>query len=161
MPYLNQAGLGVNNFYGARDTGTSVGVSKTIDNAEQLVIAFTANSLQDGFLPPVVVPRGALFRRAILRVDEVFTLTGTTPTLIFGSLGSEATNGIVITAAELGTVGTKVTASTGTGTWSQTSTTGVAVAARVGKALGGTTPAVTVGAGKATLIIEYFYKTKV
>ena len=161
MGYQNSAGIGVNNHYGARDTGTSVGVEQSSDSIHQLSIAFTGTSLQDTFLPPVVVPKGALFKRAVLRVGEAFSLTGTTPTLIFGSLGSEATNGIVLTEAELETTGTKTPASTGTGTWAQASTTGVTTAAKVGRALGGTTPVVTTGLGKATLTLEFFFKTKV
>lgn len=163
MPYGNQAGLGVNNFYGARDTvsGTGVGVETTNDSISRLSITFSGDSLNDVYMPPVVIPKGALFRRAVLRVDEAFNITGTTPTVIFGALGSEATNGIVLTEAELEAVGSKAPASTGTGTWSQASATGVATAAKVGRALGGTTPAVAKGVGKATLILEYFYKTKV
>ena len=163
MPYGNQAGLGVNNFYGARDTtsGTAVGAETTNDSIVRLSITFSGDSLNDGFIPPVVIPKGALFRRAILRVDEAFNITGTTPTVIFGAVGAESTNGIVLAEAELETVGTKAPASVGTGTWAQTSTTGVLVAARVGRALGGTAPVVVKGVGKATLILEYFFKTKV
>jgi hypothetical protein len=161
MPFQNQAGLGVNNFYGARDTGTSVGVEQSSDGIHQLSIAFTGDSLQDAYMPPYFILKGALFKRAVLRVDEAFNITGTTPTIIFGSTGSEATNGFVLTEAELETVGTKTPASTGLGTWSQTSSTGVLANAKVGRVLGGTTPAVVKGVGKATLILEFFYKTKV
>lgn len=162
MPYANQAGLGVNNFYGARDTlsGTGVGVETSNDSVHQLSISFSGTSLNDAFMPPVVIPKGALFKRAILRVDEAFAISGTSPTVLFGAVGAEATNGIVLTEAELETAGTKTPASTGTGTWAQNSTTGVATAAKVGKALGGTSPVVTSGVGKATLILEYFNKTK-
>lgn len=161
MPFQNSAGLGVNNFYGARDTGTSVGVEQSSDSIHQLSIAFTGSSLQDAYLPPLFVPKGALFKRAFLRVDEAFNVTGTTPTLIFGASGSEATNGFVISEAELETIGTKTPVSTGTGTWAQASTTGTTVAAKVGKALGGTTPAVVAGVGRATLVLEFINKTKV
>lgn len=163
MAYSNTAGLGVNNFYGARDTtsGTSVGVETSNDSVHQLSISFSGDSLNDAFITPTVIPKGALFKRAILRVDEAFNISGTTPTVIFGAVGAEATNGIVLSEAELEAVGTKTPASTGNGTWSQTSATGVAVAAKVGRALGGTTPVVAKGVGKATLILEYFNKTKV
>jgi hypothetical protein len=160
MPFENTAGLGVNNQYGARNTGGTVGTEQTTDSIWQASFAFTAESLASGFLPPMTVPRGAHFLRFILRVDEVFTLTGTTPTVIFGGT-APATNGVVLTAAELGTVGTKIPASTGTGTWAVASTTGTTATEKVTKALGGTTPAVTQGAGKATLIAEYVFKTKV
>lgn len=64
-----------------------------------------------------------------------------------------ATNGISITGAELGSVGTKVPASTGNGTWAQSSAT--TAAELLTMALGGTSPTVTRGVGKATLILEY------
>lgn len=159
MSYENTAGLGVNNQYGVRNTGGSTG--KVDDDVIQFAsFDFTAESLIGGFVPPLVIPKGAHFLRYILRVDEVFTLTGTSPTVIFGGT-APATDGVVLTATELGTVGTKVPASTGTGTWAVASTTGTTAAQKVTKTLGGTTPAVTAGAGKATLIAEYLYKTKV
>jgi len=161
MTYLNQAGIGVNNHYGARNTGNSIGLEHSEDSVHRLSIAFDAATLNGSFLPPVVVPKGSLFRRATLRVDEAFNLTGTTPTVIFGASGTEATNGIVLTEAELENIGTKTPASTGTGTWAQSSSTGTTAAAKVGKALGGTTPVVTAGVGKATLVLEFVNKTKV
>lgn len=160
MAYENTAGLGVNNQYGPRDTGTTVGVETDKDSVHTMGIAFTSRSLQDAFMSPFVLPRGAKVLRYLLRVDEAFTLTGTTPTLIFGGT-APATNGVVLTAAELAAIGTKSPASTGTGTWAVASATGTTAAERVTKALGGTTPAVTVGAGRATLMVEYIFKTKV
>lgn len=162
MPgYENSAGIGVNNFYGARDTTYgSVGVEHSDDSLHQLSIAFTGTSLNQAFLPPVFVPKGAQFKRAVLRVDEAFAISGTTPTVIFGGT-APATDGIVLTEAELEAVGTKTPASTGTGTWAQSSTTGTTASQRVAKALGGTTPVVTSGVGKATLILEFINKTKV
>lgn len=160
MAYENSAGLGVFNQYGSRNTGGTVGTEHTKDSVWQLSIAMTAESLNSGFLPPQVVPKGAKFLRAILRVDEAFALTGTSPTVIFGGT-VPATNGIILTKAELEAIGTKTPASTGTGTWAQASATGTTAAEKVTKALGGGTPAVTTGAGKGTLILEYVFKTKV
>lgn len=160
MGFENSAGLGVNNFFGRRDTGGSVGVEHSKDSVHQLSIAFTGASLASSFLPPVYVPKGAQFKRAILRVDEVFVVTGTSPTLIFGGT-APATNGIVLTEAELEAVGTKTPASTGTGTWAQASATGTTASEKVTKTLGGTSPAVAATSGKATLILEFVNKTKV
>lgn len=162
MGYANQAGLGVNNFYGARDTvsGVGVGVETSNDSTSRLSITFSGDSLNDAFMPPVAIPKGALFKRATLRVDEAFAIAGTTPTVIFGAVGAEATNGIVLSEAELEAVGTKTPASIGTGTWAQNSATGVTATAKVGKALGGTAPVVTKGVGKATLTLEYYFKAK-
>lgn len=161
MPIYNQAGLGVGNFYGARDTGTTYGTEQTTDSVWQLSIAFTGTSIQDTYGSQLVLPKGALLKRYILRVDEAFALTGTTPSLIFGSVGTETTNGVVLTQAELQAIGTKTPASTGTGTWSNASATGLTANTKIGRVLGGTTPAVTTGVGRATLTAEYFFKTKV
>lgn len=160
MPFENSAGLSVSNFYGARESGGSVGVERSQDSVHTLSIAFTGASINSTFLPPVVVPKGAQFKRAVLRVDEAFNITGTSPTVIFGGT-VPGTNGIVLTEAELEAVGTKTPASTGTGTWAQSSATGTTAAERVTRALGGTTPVVSPTVGKATLILEFVNKTKV
>lgn len=160
MPYEALTGLNVSSQYGTRDTGGTVGVETGSDSIQQLSIAFTADSLRGGYPKTFKLPRGAKFLRWILRVDEVFTLTGTTPTVIFGG-AVPATNGVILTAAELGTVGTKAPVSTGTGTWAVASTTGATATEVVNQTLGGTTPAVTAGAGRATLIGEYIFKTKI
>lgn len=160
MPFENKAGLGVNNFYGPRDTGGAVGLEHGENSDFILSMHITPEYFNGTYVPPVVVPKGAIFKSARLRVDEAFTLTGTTPAIVYGAAGSETTNGIVLTAAELSSVGTKIPASTGNGTWSQTSTTGTTAPAKVGKVLTGTTPAATVGAGKAILVLHYFNKSK-
>ena len=160
MPgFENSAGLGVSNFYGQRDTGGSVGVERSQDSVHQLSINLTGDSLNQTFMPPVVVPKGAQFKRAYLRVDEAFALSGTTPTVIIGGT-VPGTNGFVLSEAELEAVGTKTPASVGVGTWAFASATGTSAAEKVTKTLGGTTPVVTKGVGKATLVLEFVNKTK-
>lgn len=154
MGYSNSSGLNVYNFYGRRETGGSVGGSHVKDAVKQLKIRFTGASLNETFLPKLVLPIGAHTLRFILRVDEAFVMTGTSPTVIFGG-AAPATNGVVLTSAELAAVGTKTPASTGTGTWATSSATGPTAAEAVSKTLGGTTPAVSATQGKATLIVEY------
>lgn len=161
MSYENTAGLGVFNHYGARNTGGSVGVEHSKDSVHQLSLAITGESLNSGFLPPVVVPKGAHFLRAILRVDEAFAVSGTSPTVRVGSAGSIATNGIVLTKAELEAIGTKIPASAGAGTWSTTSATGLTAASKVAIDFGGTSPVVSSTVGKGTLTLEFINKTKV
>jgi len=160
MAYEDNTGLNVHNHYGARRTGGSVGVERSTDSIHQLSIQFTGQSLADGYLPPVVIPRGAQFLRYRLRVDEAFVVTGTTPTLIFGGT-APGTNGVVLTEAELEAVGTKTPASAGAGTWSTTSATGTTAAEEVTFTLGGTTPAIASTSGRGTLIAEFIYKTLV
>lgn len=157
MAYKNEAGLGVYNQYGSRESGGSIGING--DEYSRIDIEFTGESLASGFLPPVVVPQGALFRSAVLRVNEAFVITGTSPTVIFGGT-APATNGIILTEAELEAVGTKAPASTGTGTWAQASATGTTASEKITKALGGTTPVVSATVGKAVLSLTFVYEKK-
>ena len=159
MPFENTAGIAVSNFYGARSTGNSVGVETSDSSQHRLSISLTGEMLNGSFIPPVNVPKGARFINAILRVDEAFDLSGTTPTVRVGAAGSVATNGVVLTEAELENVGTKAPASTGAGTWSFSSATGTTADAKVAFDMGGTTPTAT-RVGKATLILTYINKTK-
>lgn len=164
MGFENTAGIHVNNQYGARNTGGAVGKEHGYGALVTLKIDLTGEMINAGvagFVPPEYIPKGARFKAAYLRVDEVFSLTGTSPTVQIGASGSVATHGIVITEAELETLGTKAIASTGAGTWSFSSTTGTAAAAKIGYALGGTSPVVSSTQGKATLILEYYGNTKI
>lgn len=160
MPFQNAAGLNVNNFYGVRNTGGAVGVEFSQDSVSRLVIDFTGQSLADGYVPPVVLPVGALVQSYRLDVQEAFVVTGTTPTLRFGAQGSVAANGVVLTEAELENVGMKTPASAGAGQWATNSATGITAAARVAFDLGGTTPAIAATSGRAQLIIEYVRRRK-
>ena len=158
MSFENKTGLNVFSSYGKRSTGGTVGSETTDGSTRDYSIAFTGESLNSGFLPPVVIPKGAKLKGAVLRVDEAFSLGGTSPTVIFGGT-APATNGIVLSKTELEAIGTKTPSSTGTGTWATTSAT--AAAEKVTKALGGTSPTVDSTLGKATLILTFFNKTKV
>lgn len=160
MAYENKAGLGVNNQYGARNTGGSVGTEQIETSVGLYSIQLTGEMVNSGFVPPIVVPKGAQVKRAMLRVDEAFSLGGTSPVINIGQKGSESTNGITLSKTELEAVGSKVPASTGNGTWSVSSATGTTAAAQIGIALGGTTPTVSATQGKATLVVEIFNKTK-
>lgn len=161
MTYESKSGLNVFNAYGPRDTGGTVGVINDFNAVQEIQVDLTPEFLSGTFVPPVSLPKGALLRRATLRVDEAFTMTGTTPGIVVGAVGAETTNGIAITAAELAAVGTKQPASLGTGTWSTTSVVGTAAAAKIGKALTGAGAAVTAGAGKGRLSLEFYCATKV
>lgn len=160
MAYENSAGINVFNQYGVRETGGAVGVETSDDSITRVRVDFTGASLNSGFVPPVSIPKGALFLSYHLRVDEVFVVTGTTPSVEVGAAGSIATDGIVITEAELENLGTKKLASIGAGTWALASTTGTTAAALLDFQLEGDT-VVAATSGKATLILEYINVTKV
>ena len=160
MSYENTAGIAVSNQYNARNTGNTVGEQRTIDSEHRLTLEITGETLNSPFLPPYVVPAGARFLQAYLRVDQAFVLGGTSPTVTIGdAVAGPGVNGITLTQAELQAVGTKVPASTGNGTWAFNSATGTTANAKVGIAMGGTTPTST-NAGKATLVITYIYNNR-
>lgn len=166
MAYENSAGLSVNNVYGARQTGGAVGVEHGYGANWVLKIDLTGEMINEfvsagGYVPPVVIPKGANFNKATLRVDEAFVVTGTTPALSVGANGTVGTNYISLSEAELEAIGTKELASSGAGTWAFNSATGTTAAAKVAFALTGTTPAVDATVGKGTLILEYTFNTKV
>lgn len=158
MTFKNNAGIGVFQNYGKRDTGNAVGLEQGTNSGFRLSVNLTGQMLNDGFVPLVVVPKGALFRSATLRVDEAFVLGGTSPTIRIGAAGSVATNGVVISETQAETVGTKALAA-GAGTWAFDSTTGTTAAAKVAIDMGGTSPTAT-SAGKAVLVLEFFNKAK-
>lgn len=158
MPYLNQAGIGVYNQYGPRSTGNSVGTDHSQNAVHELSLEITGTSLNDSlFVPPFVVPKGARMVRATLVVDQAFTLTGTTPTVQIGGT-APATNGLTLSAANLGSVQSVDVSASLAGTWATASAAGTTAAEKVTIALGGTTPAVTPGVGKASVVIGYIYK---
>lgn len=108
-------------------------------------------SVPDG-LVPFVLPGGAVIKAVYVDVEEVFVVTGTTPTVLIGTNGSEVTNGFVISEAILEATGTANLTSTLTGTWDNE--VPLAANTTIGIALGGTTPAIT-SAGKARVTIIF------
>lgn len=155
MPFENSAGLGVNNYYGVRNTGGAVGVESTSGSTITLTIHLTGTSLNDAFVPPVVVPKGALLTKAVLRVDEAFVVS-TSGTVAIGGT-APGTNGVVLTEAKLEAQGTSDVTSLAIGTWASNSATGTTAAQKVAKAITGT---VTSGSGKGVLILEFVNKAK-
>lgn len=153
MPYKNNAGLGVFNQYGARDTGGAVGVERSQNSVVRLSINLTGEMLNSGFVPPVVIPKYASFKSAQITVHEEFVVTGTTPTILVGAAGSVATNGFIISETELETLGSKKLANDGEGTWDIAHATGTTAAAKVAFEFEG--DAAVTNAGKATLVLEY------
>lgn len=155
MGFENKAGINVYNYYGARGTGGSVGSEHTQNSVREYSVAFTGESLNSGFLPPVYVPKGSLLRKAVLRVDEAFAVSAA-GTVAFGG-AVPGTNGAVITETQLENIGTKDVSATAIGTWATASTTGTAAQEKITIAITGT---VTATQGKGTLILEFVNKTK-
>lgn len=150
MGYENSAGLGVSNYYGARDTGKTRGIIKTEGSIVELSVMIEAADIGSALYQAPKIPAGALIVGAYAKVSEAFALGGTTPTIDIGTEGSETTNNVALSEAQAEAVGTYDIFSSAAGTWAAS----LAAETTVGVALGGTTP--TVGAaGKVEVIIQY------
>lgn len=152
MSFENSAGLNVNNHYGPRESGKTVGVVKTEGRVYEASIYIDSETISNGgpLLVDLKLPDSAIIEDAYVEVTEAFALTGTSPTILVGTDTSEATNGLAISEAQAEAVGTYDVTSTLTGTWASP----LAAETTVGVALGGTTPAVG-SAGKAKVIVRY------
>lgn len=152
MAFEGNTGLQVATQYGVRGTGVSVGVEHSKDSLHQLSLELTGRGIADGFLPPLVLPKGAMFKRAVVYVDEAFT--GLT-SINIGEGNAAGTNGLVLLAADLAIGGRDLTAKLA-GTW--VVNTPQTKASRIGMTSVGT---VDKTKGRASIVLEYWYKRRV
>lgn len=150
--YENSAGLGVNNHFGPRGTGRTLGTIKTEGAKNQLTIDIDINSIVDGVtIGDVYLPAGALVSSAYVEITEAFAIAGTTPDaeITVGTETSEAANGVAITEAQANSVGTYDITASIAGTWAAglASDTLVGVAATANGSFGTT--------GKGRVVVEY------
>jgi len=96
----NRIRTGTSSIYGPRDTGGQVGVYKTEGALNEMVFDVTARGLADGVYSPTYLPKNAVVIKAYMEVLEAFNLQGSS-VLKIGTSGSEATNGLSITEAQL------------------------------------------------------------
>jgi hypothetical protein len=142
----------VNNFFGQRQTGKTAGIMNTEGALNELVIDIDRAVLAAGTFPLTApaLPAGAKVIRALVEVQEVFILGGTTPAIKIGTKTTEATNGLTITEAQAEALGVYDVTASLAGTW----LAGLAARTTLGIALSGTGP--TNGAtGKARVVVQY------
>lgn len=144
----------VNHHFGPREFNNVVGKLDMDGAINEIAIdlkpaVLTANGFP--LLPPIL-PALSKILAAYVEVEEVFNITGTTPTVRIGTKSSEATNGITITEAQLEALGMYDVSSTLAGTW--TAAGGLTAATTVGIIRNGDTAAVGTG-GKARVLIRY------
>ena len=151
MAFEGNTGLQVATQYGPRVTGNTVGVQTTKTGLNILSLEITSRGLKEGFIPPLVFPKGAKAVRAYIVVEAA--LTGVTA-LNVGEGKAEGTNGLKLLAADM-PVGTHDVTTKLAGTWAPTSFT--TKAAAVGIAATGTPSTTT---GKMTVFVEYLYNTR-
>jgi hypothetical protein len=157
MSFYGDTGLGVNNFSGPRTALEGMGGHvKTEGAKKQMVLEFAGTNINDGVMDSVVtLPANALVVAAYADIEEAVTMTGTTPTILIGTNGSEVTNGLVISEAQAEAAGVYDVSGTLTGTWAAGLLTDTAVSVT----LGGTTPTVT-NDGHIKVVIEYVTVSK-
>jgi hypothetical protein len=140
---------GVRNAYGPRNRHEATGgVVKTEGTVKEVEITFTGENYS---LVSYPLPAGAtIVGNALVEVDEVFVIGGTTPNIAVGVSGSPATNYVaLIPELSLEALGTYSIASAGT----LAVNTPLAAAATLVVGLEGDTT--TTGAGKARVVFAY------
>lgn len=143
------------NTFGPRDSGGGSGVLKVEGTIEQVRLELTGDDINDllGPLVDTYLPAGGLIRDAYWNTVEVFVATGTNPTLLVGTDGTEVTNGLVVNETALETLGTTRVTSTLTGTWAVN--TPLAARTKIGFAIGGSGGPAIARSGRGILTIEY------
>lgn len=152
----NTIRTGTSTWFGPRDTGGLAGVLKTEGAQNELSIDITGQTLNDLVISPCYVPVGAVITKAYLMLDEAFNLQAAS-VLEIGTSGSEVTNGVSITEAQLeGTAPDYVDLTTAlAGTWDNEVVFGTAAKIGIAFSAGGLTASVGKASGKARVVIEY------
>lgn len=140
--------------FGTRASGdeANFGTNGDVGPTKSLVIEvkgsdFTSNVYTG---PTLSLPKGFTWRTGITEVTEAFALGGTTPTILVGVSGSEATNFLAtVSEAQAEAVGVYNEAGGGT----LAANTPLAATSTITIVLGGTSPTVT-AAGKMRISIQ-------
>ncbi len=147
----------VHNHFGPRDIDddSSFGVNKIEGMKEELILHISGQGFADfpDTLMPFVLPAGAVIKSVYIDVEEVFVITGSTPTILVGTNGSEVTNGFVISEAILEALGSANLTATLAGTWDNE--VPLAANTTIGLALGGTGGPALSTVGKARVTINF------
>jgi hypothetical protein len=157
MSFESNTGLGVPTFYGARTKLEGMGgQAPTQGSKKEMVLEFSgANINDDSAMLTAILPQNSLILNAYVDVEEAVTMTGTAPTILVGTNGSEVTNGLVISEAQAEAKGIYDVTGTLTGTFAAS----LASDTTLGVALGGTSPTVT-NDGRIKVVIEYVHVTR-
>ena len=143
----------VNTYFGSRDSGKTVGETRTAGFVTELTLDIDGSMVSDGSYALIAptIPAGAIIEDVYVDVSEVFVLGGTTPVIDIGTEGSEATNGFTITEAQAEAVKMLDLTSALSGTWAA----GLVADTTVGLLLGGGGANTSTAAGKMRVVIRY------
>lgn len=144
------------NYFGARDTGGTVGVLEVDGITEHLIINIDGTMFNDGVdagLVDYILPAGAIIKAVYVDVEEAFAASSdTTFGFEIGTSGTEATNGFTTTEAQLEATASVNLTTALSGTWDNE--VPLAADTTIAAVLSGTNSAVT-DAGKARFTIIY------
>lgn len=96
--------LGVSQVFGPAFTGGAAGSIRTEGAKNEIVVNLTGETLATRILSPVDIPAGSVITKAYIRVIQPFNLAATSVVEV-GTKGSEVTNGVSITEAQLEAAG--------------------------------------------------------
>lgn len=107
---------GTSSIYGPVTTGRATGIVGTEGSKVEYEIHLTGQMLSDLVVLDFVIPANTAFTKAVLVVEEAFDLA-TSSVVEVGTDGSEATNGVSITEANLESTGRTDITTAFAGTW--------------------------------------------
>lgn len=142
--------LGVSQVFGPAFTGGAAGSFDTDGARREYVINLTGDVLSHKILSPVKIAKGSVVTKAYLRVTEAFNLA-TSSVVKVGTKGSEATNGVSLTEAQLEATGYVDVTATLAGTWGSTAALAADTTLGVTFSAGSVTDKTV---GKAVLVLE-------
>lgn len=151
MARESNTGLGVSQIYGVRETGHGAGQYPTAGVTRELSVQLTGDLLGDLLIDPIVIPAGSVITKATLNVSEAFALA-TSSVVEVGTDGSEATNGVSLTEAQLEAVGYVDVTGALSGTWDAEARLAANTTLGIAFSAGSVTDT---SVGRATLLIEY------
>lgn len=141
---------GTSSVYGQMSTGRAFGVVNTEGAKVEYRLDLTGQMLSDLVILDAVIPAGTAVLKAVIDVEEVFVLAGSSVVEV-GTDGSEATNGVSITEANLESTGRTDITSALAGTFDAEAKLAADTTLGIAFSAGSVT---TASAGKARLLLE-------
>ena len=155
MSKEDTAGLNVSSRYGPLNTPDGAGgVIKTEGALNELTIDFTGDQVNNpANVQNPVIPAGSRIVAAFFDTEVLGVMGGTTPNLAIGTSGSEETNGLLVTEAQVEAVGTYNVSATAVGTWALTTGVGLVADTTVAIVLEGDSTITAVGSFR--VVVQY------
>jgi hypothetical protein len=141
---------GTSTVYGKVETGRAFGVVNTVGPSVDYRFDLTGQQLSDLVILDVVIPANTIIDKVYMQVTEVFVVAGSSVVEV-GTDGSEATNGVSITEAQLEALGYTDLTTALAGTWDANAPLAADTTVGIAFSAGSVT---TATAGKARIVFE-------